>query len=281
MPSFSISVWLPALTSCATRSRSRMICSTVNPPTMDRRWPAKIRPTSSSIRACSVRNRRAALAMERWSSPTLNTVTARTVSRMPCWVTQSSAISASRSASDSIRAFCLTGITKLPCPVTIRNWVSWACRLDPEISNASLGAGTCQNNITGSSRLGERYDHDGARRSVLHHHHQRVPGDRPVRPGRERLAAAAHRHQHLAGPVRRDRDRDPADRADRALVRLLGTPIRLTRSPAGRASRVGRTSAVQSNEPTAQRSRSKPQPLTRPAQPAACRPPGAPRAVPR
>jgi hypothetical protein len=49
-----------------------MICSTVSPPTMDRRWPAKMRPTRSSMRLCSARNRRAALAIEAVSSPTLN-----------------------------------------------------------------------------------------------------------------------------------------------------------------------------------------------------------------
>lgn len=147
MPSFSISPWLPAMTSWETRLRSRMICSTVSPPTMERRCPAKIRPTSSSICSCSVRKRRAALAMDTASSPTLKTATARTLRRMPCCVTQSSVISASRSARESMRAFCFTGSTKLPCPVTIRNWVSRVCPLEPEMSIASLGAGTCQKNM--------------------------------------------------------------------------------------------------------------------------------------
>ena len=80
-----------------------------------------MRPTSSSIRSCSARNRRAAFAIDTSSSPTLNAATARRLSRMPWLVMDSSVISASRSASDSIRAFCLTGITKLPWPVTIRN----------------------------------------------------------------------------------------------------------------------------------------------------------------
>ncbi len=83
MPSFSISEWLPSLISCATRSRSLMICSTVSPPMIDRRWPANTRPTSTSIRSCSDRNRRAALAIDDWSSPTLNAATARTLSLMP------------------------------------------------------------------------------------------------------------------------------------------------------------------------------------------------------
>lgn len=85
--------------------------------------------------------------MDTASSPTLKTATARTLRRMPCCVTQSSVISASRSARESMRAFCFTGSTKLPCPVTIRNWVSSVCPLEPEMSIASLGAGTCQKNM--------------------------------------------------------------------------------------------------------------------------------------
>ena len=46
-----------------------------------------------------------------------------------------------------LQAFCLIGTTKQPCPVTMRNWVSPVRRRDPEISRASFGAGTCQNNI--------------------------------------------------------------------------------------------------------------------------------------
>ena len=57
------------------------------------------------------------------------------------------AISDSCSDKERSRAFCLIGNTKQPCPVTIRNCVSWARRLDPEIKSASLGAGTCQNNM--------------------------------------------------------------------------------------------------------------------------------------
>ncbi len=88
---------------------------------MDLRCPAKTRPTSSSTRFCSARNRRAALAIDTGSSPTLNTATARTFRRIPWIVMHSSTISASRRARDRTRAFCLTGSTKVPCPVTMRN----------------------------------------------------------------------------------------------------------------------------------------------------------------
>ncbi len=114
MPSFSISPWLPSFTSEARRSRSRMISSTVKLPMMDRRWPAKIRPTNSSIRSCSARKRRAALAMEALSSPTLKAAMARMWSRMPWVVMQSSAISDSCKESERKRAFCLMGRTKQP-----------------------------------------------------------------------------------------------------------------------------------------------------------------------
>jgi hypothetical protein len=46
--------------------------------------------------------------------------------------------------SESTRAFCFTGVTKQPCPVTMRNCVASLCRFEPEISRASFGAGTCQ-----------------------------------------------------------------------------------------------------------------------------------------
>ena len=101
--------------------------------------------------SCSARKRLAALAIDSGSSPTLKAATARTCRRMPCLVMHSSWISASRRASDSSRAFCLTGMTKHPCPVTIRNGVPCALLLEPEMSSASLGAGTCQNNMVGCS----------------------------------------------------------------------------------------------------------------------------------
>lgn len=78
IPSFSISPWLPSFASWAKRSLSRMISSTVKLPMMDRKCPAKIRPTSSSIRSCSARKRRAAFAIEIGSSLTLKAAVART-----------------------------------------------------------------------------------------------------------------------------------------------------------------------------------------------------------
>src|ERR1700730_4323892 len=200
-----------------------MICSTVSPPTMDRRCPAKTRPTRTSIRSCSDRKRRAALAIETESSPTLNAATARTLSRMPWLVMQSSTISAACNASESIRAFCLIGITKLPWPVTIRNCVSWLRRFEPEIRSASFGAGTCQKSMGNSTRsdwLGERRDDDGTRRHALDDHDSAVPGDGLVGPRRERLGPAPYREQHLARPAHRNGNGDPPDRSEQALLRV-------------------------------------------------------------
>src|SRR5580692_5335993 len=224
MPSFSISPWLPSLTSCATRSRSLMICSTVSPPMMDRRCPAKIRPTSTSIRSCSERNRRAAFAIDTSSSPTLKAATARTFSRMPWLVMHSSSISVSRKARERTRARCFTGSTKQPCPVTMRNCACFP--LEPEISRASFGAGTCQKNMTASlatdpyggvllQKLGHEY---GARRQALNDHDAAMPGNGLVRPGSKRLAAAAHGDQHLARSPRGYGNRYPPHLAEKALV---------------------------------------------------------------
>src|SRR3954453_14829315 len=213
MPSFSISVWLPSLTSWATRSRSRMISSTVSPPMIERRCPAKIRPHNSSMRSCSAKKRRAALAIEAVSSPTLKNATAWRRSGMPCLVTQSSTSSDSRSASDSTRAFCLIGMTNAPCPVTIRNCVAPSLCLEPEISSASSGAGTCQNS-TGLSFLRQRGDGHRARVAALDDDDASVLGDRLVGVGGKALGAAADVQHHLAGPTRWDGHAHVTDRAD-------------------------------------------------------------------
>src|SRR6478735_3134428 len=112
-------------------------------------------------------------------------------------MTQSSAISASYKTRNSMRAFCLTGTTKLPWPVTIRNWVSCDCRLEPEMSMASLGAGTCQNNMTNhltcnsSTRAAgppdsgrQRLDEHRPGGDRVGHDHPGVHRDRPGGPSR-------------------------------------------------------------------------------------------------
>jgi hypothetical protein len=79
--------------------RSVTISSTVIEPMIERRWPAKMRPVSTAIWSWSDRNRWPALTMDSVSLPTLNAMTARTLSEMPCLVTQVSETSASRMAS--------------------------------------------------------------------------------------------------------------------------------------------------------------------------------------
>src|SRR5690242_2530910 len=108
MPSFSISLWLPSLTSWATRSRSLMMLSTVRPPMIDRRWPANTRPTSTSIRSCSDRNRRAAVAVDAPSSPALNAAAAPVFRRVPLVVVHFPTHSAPPRARAGTRGLCLS-----------------------------------------------------------------------------------------------------------------------------------------------------------------------------
>ena len=133
--------------SSASFCRSVTISSTVIEPMIERRCPEKIRPVSTDICDWSDRKRCAALAMLTSSLPTLNAMTARTASVMPCRVTHCSSTSAS--LIDSVMNLTLrtTGITKAPCPVTTRNGASVPRALPPEISMAWSGAGTYQPNI--------------------------------------------------------------------------------------------------------------------------------------
>ena len=76
------------------------------------------------------------------SLPTLNAMTARTFSAMPCLVTQVSATSASHMASVRKRALRKNGMTNAPWPVTTRNGAPPQLGRPPEMSIASSGAGT-------------------------------------------------------------------------------------------------------------------------------------------
>src|SRR3977135_1088024 len=106
----------------------------------------------------------------------------------------SSAISDSRRDNERKRAFCLIGITKQPWPVTMRNCVSSALRLEPEIKSASLGAGTCQKSRRSpfrdraSSR--KRGDADGSSGKALDDQDSGVFGDVLVRACGERFGAS-------------------------------------------------------------------------------------------
>jgi hypothetical protein len=120
-----------------------MMLSTVIEPMIERRWPLKMRPTRAAICRWSAWKRRAAALMLSGSSPTLNAMTARTPSVSPCWVNVSSTTSASCMARVRKEALRTTGRTKAPWPTTMRKGCSAeALRLPPEMSSASLGAGT-------------------------------------------------------------------------------------------------------------------------------------------
>ena len=128
-------------TSSASFWRSVTISSTVIEPMMERRWPAKIRAVSVDIWSWSDRKRWPALTMLSVSLPTLNAITARTVTEMPCLVTQVSATSASSIARVKNRTLRKTGSTNPPCPVTTRKGAPPCPRRPPETSIAWSGAG--------------------------------------------------------------------------------------------------------------------------------------------
>ncbi len=118
------------------------ISSTVIEPMIERRCPAKIRPVRIDIWSWSDRKRWPALTMDSSSLPTLNAITARTFSAMPCLVTHCSATSASCMDRVRYRVLRNTGGTKAPWPITTRNGEPCMPYLPPEISIASSGAGT-------------------------------------------------------------------------------------------------------------------------------------------
>src|SRR5690349_10821619 len=76
------------------------------------------------------------------SLPTLNAITARTFTEMPCLVTQVSATSASCMDRVRYRALRKKGMTKVPWPTTTRNGAPPRRNLPPEIIIAASGAGT-------------------------------------------------------------------------------------------------------------------------------------------
>ena len=147
-PNLAISGFEASRISSASFWRSRMRSSTVIEPTMERRWPANIRPVRRGIWSSSARKRRAALTIEAVSSPTLKAITALTISVIPCWVTHGSWTSAScieRERKDTLER---RGLTNFPCPVTIRNGVPSSPRaLAPLTIMASSGSGMRYPNI--------------------------------------------------------------------------------------------------------------------------------------
>src|SRR5580765_3142126 len=156
-PMRAISCLLASTMASASVCCSRMIASTVMLPMMLRRCPEKIRPTRVGICPWSPWNRRAAEAIDSWSSPTLNAITACTARVSPCLVKQSSTTSASCMARLSREDREKIGVTNTPCPVTILNCrASAPCCFLPLMSKASLGLGTWYPNIATSLSPGLR-----------------------------------------------------------------------------------------------------------------------------
>src|SRR5882757_7411155 len=213
-PIFAISDLEVSSTSVASFCRSVTISSTVIEPMMDRRCPAKIRPVSTDIWSWSDRKRWPALTMLSWSLPTLNAITALTVSAMPCRVTQVSATSASHIARVRKRVLRNTGSTNMPCPVTTRNGAPPSPRRPPEISIASSGAGTRYPKILlrllhmpGSvgrcfQRIDPRDDIHLAGAAGVHHEHCRPLRQGLLGPGEKRLGPASDPYDDLSGAGR-------------------------------------------------------------------------------
>ena len=71
-------------TRCAKAARSRMICSTERPPTMERSAPARVSCVKVSISSCCIRKRWAAARMESSLPPTFTMATPSRFNLMPC-----------------------------------------------------------------------------------------------------------------------------------------------------------------------------------------------------
>src|SRR3954454_19942667 len=120
-----------------------------------------------------------------------------------------------------MRPFCLIGMTIAPWPVTMRNCVAPSLCLEPEMSSASSGAGTCQRSTSGLLFLWKRGDRHRARGPALDDDDAGVLGDGLVRVGGVGLGAATDRDHHLPGPGGRDRHADITDRPDERLLGLV------------------------------------------------------------
>src|SRR2546421_5272986 len=249
-PSFSISVPDDCRVSWVSFSRSRIISSTVMLPTIARRWPAKTLWTRASIWSCWSRNRRAALAIDVRSSPTLKMTTPRIPRGMPWWVTQSIDSSDSRRSSERRRTVCTPGTMNVPLPVVILNprlsdtASLGVCSRSPETMRASLGSATrhiilnrmmkrttaptttpAMNPADMAASLEAKASHAGddhrARREVLHDNDAAPDGDRLVVVGGvgvEGLAPPTHLHHHFTQLAGGDRPGGPTHLADHPVV---------------------------------------------------------------
>jgi hypothetical protein len=149
-PSFSISVDALDRTVWVSLLRSRMSSSTVSSPTIVRSWPCESSDTAASISSCLPRKRRAALAIDGKSSPTLKMTTPSTRTGIDCDVTPVICSGTLRRSSESLRTVWTRGRTKVPLPEMIlkpSDSATAASRVvpftpKPEMISASFGSAT-------------------------------------------------------------------------------------------------------------------------------------------
>src|SRR3954447_16305601 len=119
-PSFCISSALASRVDCASSLRLAIRSSTDIEPMIERRWPCKTSRTRSCIwPACASRKRTPAFVIEASSSPTLKIATPRTPTGIFCESTPSTSSRALSADIPRYWAFCITGTTNAPPPVTI------------------------------------------------------------------------------------------------------------------------------------------------------------------
>src|SRR3954447_14599215 len=201
---------------------------------IERRWPWKTSRTRSCIWPCwASRKRVAAFVIERSSSPTLKIATPRTPTGIFWESTPSTSSSALSADIPRYCAFCITGKTNAPPPVTIlkmRSPTALPLTPKPVTIRASSAAGTFHSTLNRIARtngasttramttisvvftsglLCERGDEHEPRRLVLDDHDLgvRLDGSAVHVAGEECLDAAPYRDHDLTGASWRDSPR--------------------------------------------------------------------------
>src|SRR5690349_11228399 len=230
-PSLAISSALASRVAWASSLRLAITSSTDIEPMIERRSPWKTSRTRSCICPdCASRKRVAAFVIERPSSPTLKIATPRTPTGIFCESTPSTSSSALSADIPRYCAFCMTGTTNAPPPVTIlkvRSATAAPLTPKPVTIRASSAAGTFHSTLNRiASRNGTRTmmamttmsvvftsglltewgDEHEPRRVVFDHHDLGVRlDDAAVHvAGEECLHAAPYRDHDLARTPRRD-----------------------------------------------------------------------------
>ena len=163
-PSFCISSALASRVACASSLRLAIRSSTDIEPMIERRWPWKTSRTRSCIWPCwASRKRVPALVIERSSSPTLKIATPRTPTGIFWESTPSTSSSALSADIPRYCAFCITGTTNAPPPVTIlkmRSPTALPLTPKPVTIRASSAAGTFHSDLE-QDRQDQRDEDDG------------------------------------------------------------------------------------------------------------------------